>query len=99
MRAPILRPGAVVVSRFKRELLDVADGLHFVGGNAERDQIVLRGERATLTEREVVFGGATFVAVPLDRDLPRGVLLHDPGVLLQHPLSFGTDVRAVELEE
>ncbi len=71
MRAPVLRPGRVVVTGIERELLAVADRAHLVGGNAQRDQVVLRRQRAPLAQREVVLGGAALVAVALDRDLPR----------------------------
>ena len=71
MRAAVLRPRALRRARIERKLLAVAHRAHAVGRDAERDQIVVRRQRAPLAERQVVFGRAALVAVALDRDLPR----------------------------
>ena len=38
MRAPIILPGVIVVTRIEGELLAVTHGLDLVGGDAQRDE-------------------------------------------------------------
>ena len=58
----------------------------------------LRRERPALPAK-VVFCRAALVAVPLDRDLHRRILLQHSGVGLQDLLAGGIDIRAIEREE
>src|SRR6266540_3720588 len=97
MRAAILRPRRFAVTLIEGELLAVAHGLHTRGRNAQRDEIITRGNGAAFTKRKVVLGGAALVAVAFDRDLPAVELLQNPCVLLQHLLRLGRKVGAVEL--
>jgi hypothetical protein len=56
VRPAVPGPRVVGVPAIERELVPVADGLDPRVGDAERDQVVLRGQRAPLAQREVVFG-------------------------------------------
>src|SRR6267154_1969538 len=64
--AAILFPGFLVVSGSAGQLLSVAGRRDARGIQPEVHEIVLRGLRAPLPEREVVLARATLVAVALD---------------------------------
>ena len=72
---------ASVVARIERKLLAVADGPMRSAGDAEREQVVLGGQRAPIAQRQIVFGRAAFVAVAFDRDDPGAYVLSTLGVL------------------
>src|SRR2546425_12420994 len=60
-----------------RALLAVAHRAHASGRDAERHEVVHGRPGAPIAEREVVFVGATFVALPLDED--QHVVRLEPG--------------------
>src|SRR3990172_5352400 len=63
----VFGPAVLVVLRAKRALLAIADDRNPVGGDPERDEVVHRGFRPTLTEREVVLVGAALIGVPFNK--------------------------------
>ena len=99
MRAAVLPIRRLVMSRIERELLPVTDDAEAVGGDAERDEIAARGDGAPFTQRSIVLGGPTFVAVSFDGHGPRGVPLEQAGVGVQDALPFSRQVAAIELEK
>src|SRR6185369_3021381 len=99
MGATVLRPGPLVMPRIEWKFLAVTDRPKPIRGHAERNQVGLRGEGPLFAEREVVFGRAALVAVPLDGDDPRGVLLQDAGVRIERLLTGAVDFEAVQRVE
>src|SRR2546429_6131122 len=65
MAAAVLLPASLVVFHAERFLLAEADGIHAIGGDAERYEIFFHGGGATVAEAEVVFGRAALVAMTL----------------------------------
>src|SRR5664280_1697018 len=61
MSAAILLPAGFSVLVTSRPFLAVADGLDGPGWNAKVYQRLLDGVSAVLTERQIIFGGATLV--------------------------------------
>src|SRR6266699_2200574 len=61
MAAAVLLPASLVVFNAERFLLAEADGIHAIGGDAERYEIFFHGGGATVAEAEVVFGRAALV--------------------------------------
>ena len=80
----------------EREFLAVADRLDAVGRDAERDEVVARGDRPPLAERQIVLGGAALVAVALDGDLPGRVPAQDVRIVLQYLLTLSVHFRRVK---
>src|SRR5437660_11362302 len=66
MAAAVLLPASLVVFHAERFLLAEADGIHAIGGDAERYEIFFHGGGATVAEAEVVFGRAALVTMTLD---------------------------------
>src|SRR5207249_4062137 len=63
MAAAVLLPASLVVFNAERFLLAEADGIHAIGGDAERYEIFFHGGGATVAEAEVVFGRAALVKI------------------------------------
>src|SRR5687768_7363851 len=99
MGAAISRPGRLVAGRVERPLLSVGDGGEAVPGHSQAHQVIPSGPRALLAEGEVVVGGAALVAMPLDRDLGRAMVLQPEGVFLEEAAGLVAQPRLVVLEE
>src|SRR5688572_27096852 len=99
MRAAVLRPRALVLSRIERKLLPVADGPQPVGGDPERDEIGTGGDGAPLAQCQIVLGRSALVAVAFDCQHPGPVLLQYAGVLVECRLGGRAELGAVVLEE
>src|SRR5262249_32940809 len=98
LRATIRRPARLGVLGARRPLLTIRHGGDALGLHAARDEVCLRGLRASLAEGEVVFGRAALVAVALDQDEQFGVC-REPGRIRVEDLRVaGADVRLVEVE-
>src|SRR5439155_11245427 len=80
VRAAVLGPRGLVVSRVERKFFAVAHRTEAIGGDAERDQIRARGDGAPLAQRQIVLGRAALVAVAFDRHAPARILLQHGGV-------------------
>src|SRR5262245_28521173 len=88
--AAVLGPGLLGVAGVGGALLAVADGVHPVGADPLRNQVLLGRVRAPVTERQVVLLGAPFVAVTLDREPDARALSERPRILVER----GTSVVA-----
>src|ERR1700751_2574496 len=99
MPAAILLPALLVTFRAERPLLAPAYRVDPVGGNAQRDKIVLGSLRAPLAEAQVVFRRAALVAVALDRNVNRRIGAQELRVLGQCIARVGTNIGFVEIEE
>ncbi len=90
---------ASVFSAAERRFLALADDRDPIGGDAEADQVVTDRVAAAVAEGEVVFAGASLVAVPFNADLGRRPPLHPLRVLLEQGAGIVADRRLVEIEE
>ena len=81
--AAVARPALLGGLLAERDLLAVGHGLQAVGGDAQRDQVVVGGLGAPLAEGQVVLDRAALVAVALDGDAQEVELLQGLGVLGQ----------------
>src|SRR5436190_2199117 len=66
MAATILLPAGFGALHAERLLLAEADGAEAVGRDAQRDEILLDGTGAAITEAEVIFGRPTLIAMTCD---------------------------------
>src|SRR5271155_3985451 len=98
MAAAILLPAAFVGLRAEGLLFAVADGLDAIASKSRLYERVFYGVGAIGAESEVVFGGATLVAVSLNRDADVGMLLQEAGIALNNALVGATDVVLVIFE-
>src|SRR5262245_34598963 len=60
-----------------------ANGVDAIGGDAQRNEILLHGAGATISESEVVFGGTALVAVAFDGDPLRRIVAEIFGSLAE----------------
>lgn len=74
------------------------DHFHLVGVHAEHDEVFVSGASTTFAEGEVVFLGATGVAVAFDAHADAGIGLHELSLLAEHVAGFGLDVGLVKVE-
>src|SRR5438309_8430011 len=95
MAAAVLLPAGFVVLHAEGLLLAEADGAEAVGRNTQRNQILLDGAGAAVAEAEVIFGGATLVAMAFDGDFDRRVLLQEVSRLRERRAGIGTNVGLV----
>src|ERR1700758_4690361 len=99
MPAAILLPALLVTFRAERPLLAPAYRVDPVGGNAQREKIVLGSLRAPLAEAQVVFRRAALVAVAFDRNVNRRIGAQKFGVFGQCIACVGTNICFVEIEK
>src|SRR5208283_3628176 len=78
--------------------LAVADGGEAVGRNAQADEILFDGGSAAITESEVVFGGAAFVAMAFDGDANLRVVAEEIGGFAESILGVSANIRLVVIE-
>src|SRR5580698_9664066 len=83
----------------ERTLLPEADGFELVAWNAERNKRIFGGGGPAVTQGEVIFSGATFIAMPFNRNDEIGVHLEDrfqsAGVTLHNGLIFAANLALV----
>src|SRR3974377_1741012 len=99
MPAAVLLPARFVAFRAERPFLAVADGADAVAGNTQLHQRLLGSVRAVVSERQIVLGGTTLVAVSLDGERHFGMLLQEVRIRLQNLLILRLNVVAVVGEE
>src|ERR1700674_399075 len=98
MAATVLLPAVLVVLGAEGLLLAEADGAEAIGRNAQRNEILLHGGGAAIARSQVVFRGATLVAVAFDGHLePRIIFKEIPG-LRERGAGIGANVGLVEVE-
>src|SRR5258708_7161738 len=95
MTATILLPASFVALGAERLLFSVADRLDAAGIDSGRSQRVLDGGGALVSQSEVIFGGAAFVAVSLDGEVDVGMLIKEEHVALNRTLLVAADVRLI----
>src|ERR1700736_2093965 len=98
MAAAILLPAGFVALRAEGLFLAEADGADAVGGDAQRDEILLDGAGAAIAQRKVVFGGAALVAVAFDGNANAWIIAQVFGGLGQPFASISADVCLVEIK-
>src|SRR5438876_11156193 len=81
MAATILLPAGFGALHAERLLLAEADGAEAVGRDAQRDEILLDGTGAAITEAEAIFGRTTPIARTFDGYLVLGIALQEVGGL------------------
>src|SRR5438093_13713508 len=99
MPAAVLLPAVLAVLRAEWRFLALADHENPAGGHAKTRQVFPHGSRPSLAKREVVFGGAAFVAVPFHgnaRGLPPSQPVRVP---LKHAATIVAQLRSVQIEE
>jgi len=77
VRATVHRPARLGVLGADGALLPIAHRAHAIRRDTERGEMVHRRPGALVAEREIVFVGATLVALPLDED--QHVMRPEPG--------------------
>src|SRR6267143_2574939 len=98
MTATVLLPAGLVALVAEGLLLAEADGAEAIGRNAQRNDILLHGSGAAIAQGQVVFRGATLVAVALDGHFePRIIFQEIPG-LRERGAGIGTNVNLVVVE-
>src|SRR6476661_3762320 len=97
MIAAIFLPAIFILFCALRLFLAVADGLERVSTNAVANQRLLGRVSATLTQRQVVLGGPSVVAVTFNLDLP-ALLFDDLCRLCQCLLRVRTQLGLVIVE-
>src|SRR4051812_3132075 len=75
-----------------------ADGIDAIGGDAQRDQVLLGGAGAAIAESEVVFGGTALVAMAFNGDALGRVVAEILGGFAESGASVGTNVGLVEVK-
>src|SRR6266576_5583743 len=98
MAATVLLPAGLVALVAEGLLLAEADGAEAIGRNAQRNEILLHGGGAAIAQGQVVFRGATLVAVAFDGRLDGRVPLQEVRGLRKGSASVGTNVGFVVVE-
>ena len=75
-----------------------ADGIDAIGGDAQRDQVLLGGAGAAIAESEVVFGGTALVAMAFNGDALGRVVAEILGGFAESGASVGANVGLVEVK-
>src|SRR5467141_1797499 len=98
MAAAVLLPAGLVVLVAEGLLLAEADDVQAVGRNAQRNEVLLDGGGAAIAKAQVVFRGATLVAVAFDGCFNRWVPLQEVRSRGESDASVGTNVGLVVVE-
>src|SRR5439155_3689209 len=96
--APVLRPRRLVMAVDQRLLFTPRLRLDAARIDPVAHEVLLRGLRAAIAEREVVLVRAAFVAVPADPDLQLGVRLQNGHLLVEFAHVVRADIRLVQVE-
>src|SRR5260370_18066635 len=89
MAAAVLLPASLVVLHAEGLFLAEADDRDAVGGNAQGNDVLLHGVGAAVTETQVVFRGATLVAVAFDGHFEPRIIFEEIGGLSKVPAGVG----------
>ena len=98
MAATILRVTRFPGFRAERLFLAETDGVEALVGNTEADEVLLDGIGTAIAEGELVFGGTTFVAVPLDGDVHLGTTSEEVGSPAESLASYTVNFGGVVVE-
>src|ERR1700676_656732 len=95
MAAAILLPAGLVALVAEGLLLAEANDGEAVGRNAQRNEVLLDGAGAAIAQTQVVFRGATLVAVAFDGCFDRRVAFQEVRGLGKSGAGIGTNVGLV----
>src|SRR5437879_1905001 len=98
MAAAVLLPAGLAVVVAELLFLAEADGAQAIGGNAQRDEILLDGAGAAVAEREGVFSRGALVAMALDGDAHLGIIAQEVSRLGEGFAGIGANVTLIEIE-
>src|SRR5467141_282146 len=98
MAATVLLPAGLAALVAEGLLLAEADGAEAVGRNAQRNEVLLHGGGAAIAKGQVVFRGATLVAVAFDGCFDRRVAFQEVRGLGKSGAGIGTNVGLVKVE-
>src|SRR6202020_1967700 len=98
MSTAVLLPASFVAFAAERFFLAVADRLDAAGCDSGGGQRVLHGCRTLVAQGQVIFGRSAFVAVSLDRDIDRGMLVQKQHVRLNRALLVGAHAGLIVVE-
>src|SRR6266851_1345506 len=96
--AAVLLPAGFVVLVAEGLFLAETDRGQPVGGNAQRNEVLLHGAGAAIAERQVVFRGAALVAVAFNGHAKLRIVAQKLGGLGERLASVGANVGLVEVE-
>jgi len=98
MRTAILLPARFIVLGAEWPLFAPARGIHAVGGNAERNKVILGSLGAAFTEANVVFRRATLIAMALDGHADLRIRAQEFRGLCQVSAGVATNIGFVEVK-
>src|SRR5208283_5010205 len=98
MAAAVLLVAGFVGRGAEGLFLAVADGGEAVGRNALAEEILFVGDGAAIAEREVVFGGAAFVAMAFDGDADLRIVAEELDGFAESVLGVSANIRLVVIE-
>src|SRR6266849_2979845 len=98
MAAAVLLPAGLAVLHAEGLFFAEANGGDAVGGNAQRNDVLLDGACAAITEAQVVFGGTTLVAMAFDGYFDRVMVLQEVRGLGKRVAGVGTNISLVVVE-
>src|ERR1700694_5884313 len=98
MAATVLLPAGLVALVAEGLLLAEANDGEAVGRNAQRNEVLLDGAGAAIAQAQVVFRGATLVAVAFDGYLETWIIFQEIRGLGKWRASVGTNVGLVAVE-
>src|SRR5712691_2159754 len=98
MAAAVLLPASLVALHAEGLFLAEADDRDAVGGNAQGNDVLLYSVGAAVTETQVVFRGATLVAVAFDGHFEPRIVFEEIGGLRKCRARVGTNVGFVVIE-
>src|SRR5260370_41145897 len=98
MTAAVLLPAGFVALRAEGLLFAEADGAEAVGGNAQRNNVLLDGVGPANAQGQVVFRGAAFVAVAFDGRFEPRIVLQEVRGCRERGAGIRTNVGLVVVE-
>src|SRR5260370_5117638 len=98
MAAAVLLPASLVALHAEGLLFAEADGAEAIGGNAQRNEVLLHGASATVAQAKVIFRGAALVAMTFDGDLEARIVFQEVGSLGKGRASIRANVSLVIVE-
>src|SRR5580658_7234239 len=98
VRAAILLPTFFGVLGAERTFLAPADGVHAIGTDAQRNQIILGRLRAPFAQADIVFGGTPLIAMAFDGDADLRIGTQEFGGLGESVARIGANVGLIEIK-
>src|SRR6202789_438425 len=99
VRAAVLLPTFFGVLGAEGTFLAPADGVHAIGTDAQRNQIILGRLRAPFAQADIVFGGTALIAMAFYGDAHLRIGTQEFGGLGESVARIGANVGLFELKE